>query len=142
MKSRNIVDLKKIVGKAYNSGIYALTDNYAIQLIDGENIVVASINVDEKIKIFNIFLDKLINEGISKDLLNIELLFNSIIDIKNEDIEKSINELFKKVLFLYSKPSIDIKEILSISDLVSNRLNKLSNNEYVKEELQKRLHYV
>lgn len=142
MKSRNIVNLKKIVGKAYNSGIYALTDNYAIQLIDGENIVVASINVDEKIKIFNIFLDKLINEGISKDLLNIELLFNSIIDIKNEDIEKSINELFKKVLFLYSKPSIDIKEILSISDLVSNRLNKLSNNEYVKEELQKRLHYV
>ena len=39
--------------------------------------------------------------------------------------------------------NIDIKEILSIADLVSNRLNQDNrNNKYVKEELQKRLHYV
>lgn len=143
MARRNIVDLKKIYGDKYNAGIYALTDSLALQLLDSENNVVACINIDEKIKIFNVFLDKMINQGISKDLLNIEILFHHIIDKKNIDIEKSVNELFKKVLFLYSKPNIDIKEILSISDLISNRLNGENfNNEYVKEELQKRLHYV
>lgn len=143
MKNRNIVDLKKIVGKAYNAGIYAITDDCALQLIDGENVVVANISIDEKIKIFNIFLDKMVNSGISKDLINVELLFHHIIDKDNIDIERSINELFKKVMFLYSKPNIDIKEILSISDLVCNRLNReSSNDDFIKEELQKRLHYV
>ena len=38
---------------------------------------------------------------------------------------------------------IDIKEILSISDLVSNRLNSVScNNEFVKQELKNRLSYI
>ena len=85
----------------------------------------------------------MINNGINEDLIKTTVLFKCIMDEENKDIEYSINELFKKVLFLYSKPNIDIKEILSIADLVSNRLNQDNrNNKYVKEELQKRLHYV
>lgn len=139
----NIIDIKKIVGNPYNAGIYAIKDKFVVRLIDNNNMVVAKINIEEKIRIFNIFLDKVINFGMDKDLINIELLFNYVMDLENSVLENSVNELFKKVMFLYSKPNIDIKEILSISDLVSNRLSSAtSNNEFVKQELKSRLRYI
>lgn len=139
----NIIGLKKIVGNKYNGGIYAITDKSVIRLVDVNNSVVANLNVEEKIRILNIFLDSIIRRGVDKELLNVSLLFDKIMDLDNINLEKSINELYKKVMFLYSKPNIDIKEILSISDLLSNRLDcKSVNNEYVKEELKKRLHYI
>ena len=143
MENNNIIDIKKIVGDTYNAGIYALTNRNAIRLINRNNEVINNLKVEDKIKIFNIFLDKMINHGTDKELLNIRLLFDNILDLENSNLENSINELFKKVLFLYSKPHIDIKEILSISDLVSNRLNSVScNNEFVKQELKNRLSYI
>ena len=114
-----------------------------MQLIDINDNVIVKLSVYEKINLFHIILDKMINNGINEDLIKTTVLFKCIMDEENKDIEYFINELFKKVLFLYSKPNIDIKEILSIADLVSNRLNQDNrNNKYVKEELQKRLHYV
>ena len=143
MGKNNIIGLKKIVGNKYNSGIYAITDKSVIRLIDVNNSVVANLNVEEKIRIFNIFLDSIIKRGVDKELLNVSFLFDRIMDLDNINLERSINELYKKVMFLYSKPNIDIKEILSISDLLSNRLDSKSvNNEYVKEELKKRLCYI
>ena len=143
MEKNNIIGLKKIVGNKYNSGIYAITDKSVIRLIDINNSVVANLNVEEKIRIFNIFLDSIIKRGVDKELLNVSLLFNKIMDLDNINLERSINELYKKVMFLYSKPNIDIKEILSISELLSNRLDTKSvNNEFVKEELKKRLRYI
>ena len=143
MKNKNIVDIKKIIGNSNIGGIYAITDKHVVRLLDTNNNIVSDLNIEEKIRLFNIFLDKLINFGIDKDLLNIDILFNKIMDLDNINLERSINELFKKVMFLYSKPNIDIKEILSISDLLSHRLDSKSvNNEYVKEELKKRLHYI
>ena len=112
-------------------------------MIDVNNSVVANLNVEEKIRIFNIFLDSIVKRGVDKELLNVSLLFNKIMDLDNINLERSINELYKKVMFLYSKPNIDIKEILSISELLSNRLDTKSfNNEFVKEELKKRLYYI
>lgn len=143
MGKNNIIGLKKIVGNKYNSGIYAITDKSVIRLIDVNNSVVANLNVEEKIRIFNIFLDSIVKRGVDKELLNVSLLFNKIMDLDNINLERSINELYKKVMFLYSKPNIDIKEILSISELLSNRLDTKSfNNEFVKEELKKRLYYI
>ena len=137
------VDIKKIIGNNSNAGIYAIRDNTATQLIDINDNVIVKMSIYEKINLFHIILDKMINNGINEDLIKTTVLFKCIMDEENKDIEYSINELFKKVLFLYSKPNIDIKEILSIADLVSNRLNQDNrNNKYVKEELQKRLHYV
>lgn len=143
MKKNRIVDLKRIRGNKNNSGIYALTNNSAFKLIDYNNNIIVNLKVDEKINLFNIFLDKLIKCGMDKDLVNINILFDKIMDLENINLENSINELFKKTMFLYSKPNIDIKEILSISDLLSNRLDSNStNNEFVKEELKKRLYYI
>ena len=126
-----------------NSGIYAITNDSVIRLIDSNNNVVSNLKIEEKIRLFNIFLDRLIKHGIDKDLLNINILFEQVLDLENINLEKNINELFKKTMFLYSKPNIDIKEILSISDLVANKLDvKSDNNEYVKNELKKRLYYI
>ena len=111
--------------------------------VDINDNVNARLSVYEKINIFQVVLDKMINNGINEDLIKTTVLFNCIVDEENREIEQSINELFNKVVFLYSKPNIDIKEVLSIADLVSNRLNQDNhNNQYIKEELQKRLHYV
>ena len=141
--NNTFVDIKKIVGNKSNAGIYAIGDNTAIQLIDINDNVIVKMSIYEKINLFHIILDKMINNGINEDLIKTTVLFKCIMDEENKDIEYSVNELFKKVFFLYSKPNIDIKEILSIADLVSNRLNQDNrNNKYVKEELQKRLHYV
>ena len=119
------------------------TNDSVIRLIDSNNNVVSNLKIEEKIRLFNIFLDRLIKHGIDKDLLNINILFEQVLDLENINLEKNINELFKKTMFLYSKPNIDIKEILSISDLVANKLDvKSDNNEYVKNELKKRLYYV
>lgn len=143
MKKNYIIGLKKIKGDMNNSGIYAITNDSVIRLIDSNNNVVSNLKIEEKIRLFNIFLDRLIKHGIDKDLLNINILFEQVLDLENINLEKNINELFKKTMFLYSKPNIDIKEILSISDLVANKLDvKSDNNEYVKNELKKRLYYV
>lgn len=141
--SNTVVDIKKIIGNNKKAGIYAIGNNTAMQLIDINDNVIVKLSVYEKINLFHIILDKMINNGINEDLIKTTVLFKCIMDEENKDIEYFINELFKKVLFLYSKPNIDIKEILSIADLVSNRLNQDNhNNQYVKEELKKRLHYV
>ena len=111
--------------------------------VDINDNVNARLSVYEKINIFQVVLDKMINNGINEDLIKTTVLFKCIMDEENKVIEYSVNELFKKVFFLYSKPNIDIKEILSIADLVSNRLNQDNrNNKYVKKKIQKRLHYV
>lgn len=143
MKKNYIIGLKKIKCDMNNSGIYAITNDSVIRLIDSNNNVVSNLKIEEKIRLFNIFLDRLIKHGIDKDLLNINILFEQVLDLENINLEKNINELFKKTMFLYSKPNIDIKEILSISDLVANKLDvKSDNNEYVKNELKKRLYYI
>lgn len=142
MEKDNIIDIKKI-RESNNAGIYALTNKSVIRLLDSNNNIISNLKIDEKINLFNIFLDKLIKRGMDKDLLSINILFDRIMDLDNINLEKSINELFKKTMFLYSKPNIDIKEILSISDLLSNKLDAKSlNNEYVKGELKKRLYYI
>lgn len=143
MGNNDIIDIKKIVGDVDDAGIYAITDKSAIRLINRNNEVISNLKVEEKIQLFDLFLDKMINHGIDKELFNIRFLFDNILDLENSYLENSINELFKKVLFLYAKPHIDIKEILSISDLLSNRLTcKSYNNEFVKQELKNRLHYI
>ena len=143
MNNSKIIDIKKIVGNDFTAGIYAITPKFSYRLLDSNNNIVSEIGVVDKLKVLNIFLDKLINFGIDKEIINIQILFDRIFDNKNEMLEKCINELFKKVWFIYSRPKIDIKEILFIADLVSNRLNENTyNNDYIKEELKKRLHYV
>lgn len=137
----NIIAIKKIVGN--NPGIYAITDDSAIKIIDVDNNVVCNLSISKKIQLFNLLLNKMINKGINNEELYTRVIFDQIMDLKNKDIENGVNELFKKVLFLYSKPHIDINEILSIADLVSNKLNEKSfNNDYVKHELQKKLSYL
>ena len=134
--SNTVVDIKKIIGNNNKACIYSIGNNTAMQLIDINDNVIVKLSVYEKINLFHIILDKMINNGINEDLIKTTVLFKCIMDEENKDIEYFINELFKKVLFLYSKPNIDIKEILSIADLVSNRLNQDNrNNKYVKEEL-------
>ena len=86
MENNNIIDIKKIVGDTYNAGIYALTNRNAIRLINRNNEVINNLKVEDKIKIFNIFLDKMINHGIDKELLNIRLLFDNILDLENSNL--------------------------------------------------------
>ena len=83
MEKNNIIDLKKIIGNSHIGGIYAITDGHAIRLLDTNNNIVSDLNIKEKIRIFNIFLDKLINFGMDKDLLNIDILFKKIMDLDN-----------------------------------------------------------
>ena len=143
MNNDKIVDIKKIVGNKLDSGIYLIGEKSTLQVLDVNDRVLTRISLQDKLSILNYILDKMINNGLSEDLLRLSKLFDYIMDAKNREAEHYVNALYKKVVFLYSKPNIDIKEILSISDLVSNRLNtESSNNEFVKEELQKRLRYI
>ena len=136
-------DVKKIVGNKYSAGMYACSDMTAVQLLDVNNRVVVNLKLRDKIDIFSIVIQKMLNNGLSDELLSLERLFDVVMDVDARELEESINKLFHKTIFLYSKPNIDIKEVLSIADLVSNKLNEYSNNNAdVKQELRKKIYYV
>lgn len=138
------IDIKKIVGNKYNAGIYAYSNKHAVQLLDINNRVVSNLKIMDKIDIFKIVLNKIINNSLSPEFLGIERIFDVRMDAKEQGLEEAVNDLFHKVMFLYSKPNVNIKEILSISDLVSNRLSSdnYKHNDYVKEELSKKVYYI
>lgn len=140
---RKYIGIKKIIGNKYKAGIYVYSNNSAVHLMDVNNRVVGHLKIGDKIDLFSIVLTEMINKGLNDDILSIEKVFDIVMDSKSRDLENSINELFHKVIFLYTKPNVDIKEVLSIADLVMNRLCEYSDNdEFVKEELSNRLHYV
>ena len=69
--NNTFVDIKKIVGNNSNAGIYAIGDNTAIQLIDINDNVIVKMSIYEKINLFHIILDKMINNGINEDYLSV-----------------------------------------------------------------------
>ena len=61
MKKNYIIGLKKIKGDMNNSGIYAITNDSVIRLIDSNNNVVSNLKIEEKIRLFNNHLQTLLH---------------------------------------------------------------------------------
>jgi len=142
MNPNSIISLKKIVSDKYDAGIYAITPNNSFMLLDVNNRIVASISLQQKMDIFKIVTDCMIDNNIDNYIFNVGVLFDYTLEPKNKELEKSINILYKKVLRIFLKPNIDKSEILSISKLVSTELKNGNMNNNVKEELQKKLYYI
>ena len=122
MNPNSIISLKKIVSDKYDAGIYAITPNNSFMLLDVNNRIVANISLQQKMDIFKIVTDCMIDNNIDNYIFNVGVLFDYTLEPKNKELEKSINILYKKVLRIFLKPNIDKSEILSISKLVSTEL--------------------
>ena len=125
------IDIKKIVGNKYNAGIYAYSNKHAVQLLDINNRVVSNLKIMDKIDIFKIVLNKIINNSLSPEFLGIERIFDVRMDAKEQDLEEAVNDLFHKVMFLYSKPNVKsnglvvaVKQVVIIT--INNNLTTIN----------------